>query len=49
MDTRQVRRNFDRAAPNYDAAAFLPREIGRRMLERLDCVRLDPARVLDLG
>jgi malonyl-CoA O-methyltransferase len=49
IDARQVRRNFERAAPRYDAAAFLPREVGRRMLERLDCVKFDPKRVLDLG
>jgi malonyl-CoA O-methyltransferase len=44
-----VRRNFARAAATYDQVAVLQREIGRRMLERLDYVRLEPQRVLDLG
>jgi malonyl-CoA O-methyltransferase len=49
VDTRQVRRNFSRVAAAYDEAAFLAREVDRRMLERLDYVRIEPARVLDLG
>ena len=48
-DARQAWRNFQRAAPGYDAASFLQREIGCRMLERLDCVKLDPVCALDLG
>ena len=38
VDTQQVRRNFSRAAAGYDDVAVLPREIGSRMLERLDYV-----------
>lgn len=49
VDRRQVRRNFARAAASYDGAAVLQREVGSRMLERLDYVRVDPRRVLDLG
>lgn len=49
VDARQVRRNFSRAAAGYDAAAFLAREVDRRMLERLDYVRIEPKRILDLG
>ena len=49
VDTRQVRRNFARAAAGYDAVAVLQREIASRMLERLDYVKIDPERVLDLG
>ena len=49
VNPRQVRRNFARAAAGYDNAAVLPREVGRRMLERLDYMRIDPSRVLDLG
>lgn len=44
-----VRRSFDRAAPTYDAAAALQREIADRLLERLDYIRISPARILDLG
>ena len=49
VDARQVRRNYARAAAGYDAAALLAREIGSRMLERLDYVKITPHRVLDLG
>lgn len=49
VDLRQVRRNFARAAAGYDTAAVLQREVASRMLERLDYVKIEPARVLDLG
>ena len=44
-----VRRSFDRAAQTYDDAAVLAREIGDRMLERLDLIKTMPQRLLDLG
>ena len=49
VDARQVRRNFARAAAGYDAVSVLQREVGSRMLERLDYVKIEPERVLDLG
>jgi malonyl-CoA O-methyltransferase len=49
VDRRQVQRNFARAAASYDSAAVLQREVGSRMLERLDYVRVEPQRLLDLG
>lgn len=49
FDKRRVRRSFDRAAVSYDEAALLQREVCQRLLERLDWVRLAPARVLDAG
>lgn len=49
LDKRLVRAAFDRAASGYDAAAVLQREVGARLLERLDLVRLKPQRILDLG
>lgn len=49
VDTRQVRRNFARAAAGYDSVAVLQREIGTRMLERLDYVRIEPTTIVDLG
>ena len=49
IDKRSARRSFERAAPAYDQAAVLQREIADRMLERLECVRLDPRVILDLG
>jgi malonyl-CoA O-methyltransferase len=49
MDTHAVRRHFARAAATYDGAAVLQREVGRRMAERLDVVKLAPAAILDAG
>ena len=49
LDLRQARRAFERAAERYEAAAVLQREVADRLLERLDYIRLQPRRVLDLG
>ncbi|MBI1175511.1 MAG: malonyl-ACP O-methyltransferase BioC [Sideroxydans sp.] len=49
IDKREVRRAFSRAAANYDAAAVLQREVCSRMLEKLDIIRLQPLRLLDVG
>lgn len=48
-DPRRVQRACARAARGYDEAAVLQREVARRMLERLDLVKMDPRWVLDLG
>ncbi len=49
LERRKTRLGFERAAQTYDSAAFIQREIGGRLLERLDLIRMQPARVLDLG
>jgi malonyl-CoA O-methyltransferase len=49
IDARAARRRFDRAASTYAGASRLESEVGARMLERLDYVRLAPARILDAG
>jgi malonyl-CoA O-methyltransferase len=49
VDPAAVRRAFARAARTYDGAAALQREVGARMLSRLDVVRIAPQRILDLG
>jgi malonyl-CoA O-methyltransferase len=49
LDPRAIRRAFGRAATTYDAAAALQREVGQRMLARLDLVTLAPRHVLDAG
>lgn len=49
IDKREVRRAFSKAATTYDAAAVLQREVCLRMLEKLDVIKLQPARVLDVG
>src|SRR5260364_1327 len=45
----RIRRIFDRRAARFGEVAFLPREIARRMHERLDYIKLAPARALDAG
>jgi len=49
VDARVARRRFERAAGSYAKASRLETEIGARMLERLDYVKLAPRRVLDAG
>ncbi len=49
IDKRQARRAFSRAADSYDDVAVLQQEVGRRMLERLQWIKMVPARILDLG
>ncbi|HET7673947.1 MAG TPA: malonyl-ACP O-methyltransferase BioC [Gammaproteobacteria bacterium] len=49
LDRAAIRRAFDRAAAGYDAVAVLQREVGARLLERLDFTTLKPARILDAG
>jgi malonyl-CoA O-methyltransferase len=49
LDIAEVRRAFDHAAASYDAHAVLQREVCDRLLERLDFMALQPARVLDAG
>ncbi len=46
---RTVRRAFSRAAPDYDRHAVLQREVGTRLLEHLDPIRIAPSRLVDLG
>lgn len=49
LDPRVVRRSFDAASATFDASAAVHAEIRKRLLERLDLVRLQPQVVLDLG
>ncbi|MGH8750728.1 MAG: malonyl-ACP O-methyltransferase BioC [Burkholderiales bacterium] len=49
LDRHQVRRAFGRAARTYDAAAVLAREVGARMLARLDYIKFVPDFILDAG
>jgi malonyl-CoA O-methyltransferase len=49
LDARQARRAFERAARAGADSAVLQREVEGRMFERLDYIRLLPARVLDAG
>jgi malonyl-CoA O-methyltransferase len=49
LDRGVLKRRFARAAATTDGADPLAREIARRMDERLDYIRVEPKRVLDLG
>lgn len=44
-----MRRDFAGAAETYDSAAVLAREVGARMAQRLDLVKIAPQRVADIG
>lgn len=48
-EREQLRRAFDAAAESYDEAAVLQHEVGRRLIERFELIRLVPERVLDVG
>lgn len=49
LDKAAVRAAFDAAANRYDDAAVLQNEMARRMDERLEYIRHQPERVLDVG
>ena len=44
-----MRQAFEQAANSYDAAAVIQREVSQRLLERLNYIKLQPARILDAG
>ncbi|MCC5791427.1 MAG: malonyl-ACP O-methyltransferase BioC [Legionellaceae bacterium] len=45
----EIGKAFDKAAPYYDHSAKVQREIGARLLARLDFIKLNPRYILDLG
>ncbi len=49
LDPRLVRRRAEQAATGYASVDTLAREISRRMGERLEYIRIEPRRILDLG
>jgi malonyl-CoA O-methyltransferase len=49
LDTRWVRRSFDRASLTYDTAAVLEAQVREALLARLDLTALEPHVVLDAG
>lgn len=49
IDKRRARQSFGRAAHSYDESAALQRLVGERMLTKLEAVRLEPQRILDIG
>jgi len=49
LHKRSLRDAFDRAAERYDEVAVLQREVGERIMERLQLVRISPQTILDVG
>jgi malonyl-CoA O-methyltransferase len=49
VDRALLRQALQRAVLHYDRAAVVQREVGRRLLERLELIDLKPAVILDLG
>jgi malonyl-CoA O-methyltransferase len=49
LDRLRVRRSFERASASYDRAAVLQADVRRRLLARLEYVRLTPALIIDAG
>lgn len=49
VDVRLARSRFGRAGKSFEAAARLEAEVGARMLDRLDYIKVAPRRILDAG
>lgn len=45
----QVRNSFNKAASSYDGVAVMQQEVCKRLLERLDYIKVGPQMILDLG
>ena len=49
LDKKNTRQHFERAAKTYDASAVLQREVAIRLAERLEYIKLEPKRAVDIG
>ena len=49
FDKHAVAKSFSQAAPHYDEFAFVQREIGERLIERLPFTKLTPKTIIDIG
>ncbi|MBL4712077.1 MAG: malonyl-ACP O-methyltransferase BioC [Gammaproteobacteria bacterium] len=49
IDQARVRRAFDRAAKNYEQFAVMQNEVCKRLLEKLEIVKISPRYILDAG
>jgi malonyl-CoA O-methyltransferase len=49
LDSQLVRKRFNAAANTYANAAVVQREVGNRLLERFDLMRIAPSLMLDVG
>jgi malonyl-CoA O-methyltransferase len=49
LDKTAVKKSFNRGAVDYDKCAFLQSEVLKRLLERLDYIKLNPQWIVDMG
>ncbi|MCF6322989.1 MAG: malonyl-ACP O-methyltransferase BioC [Gammaproteobacteria bacterium] len=49
VDKRKVQAAFDHAAHGYDEAAVLQHEIGQRIMDRLEFIKIEPEIIIDIG
>ncbi len=49
LDLRRLRQQFEQAAPHHDQTALPYHEIGQRLLERLDWIKLQPELIVEVG
>lgn len=49
MNKLEIAAAFSAAAKTYDQAAFIEQEIGQRLIQRLEYIKLNPKYILDLG
>ncbi len=49
VNKKWVAESFSKAAPQYEASAFLQQEVASRVFERLELMKNDPQHVLDVG
>lgn len=45
----QIAKSFNKIASVYDQVALLPHEVARRLVERLNYIKLQPQTIIDLG
>ena len=48
-EKKRIKERFDEIAHSFNEAAFLSQEIAERILQRLEFIRIQPIRILDLG
>ena len=49
LQKQMMAHSFSKAAVNYDASAFLQKEVASRLIERLDVMNVSPKTILDAG
>ena len=49
FDKQKIASSFNQAAANYEAHAILQKMVAERLLERLQLLKIQPSRIIDLG